>query len=270
MNFNFELILFYAVVVCGVIDLFDRLFLAKKRKLAYEAKNQGAAQPAEMKLPIIIEYAKSFFPILLVVFLLRSFLYEPFRIPTSSLEPTLLVGDFILVNKYDYGVRLPVLHDKIIKNNEPQRGDIIVFRWPPNPSVDFIKRVIGVPGDHISYIDKVLSVNGQKVPQDLVNFTSRIDEEGQQQEVALKEENLLGVKHTIYQNKNQPSEDFTDIVVPKGMYFVMGDNRDDSADSRFWGFVPEANIVGKAVAIWMSWDKSDYKVRWNRLIKPIH
>jgi signal peptidase I len=260
MNFNFELILFYAVVICGAIALFDIVFLAKKRK--------RSAHPD--KMPLLVEYARSFFPILLVVFLLRSFLYEPFRIPSGSLEPTLLVGDFVLVNKFDYGIRIPVIHDKIIKMHEPKRGDIFVFRYPPNPSVDFIKRVIGLPGDHIKYVNKVLSVNGQEIPQELLSTTTRIDEEGNKQPVYIKQEDFFGVKHSIYQNTNQESENFEDIVVPEGQYFAMGDNRDDSADSRFWGFVPEKNIVGKAVLVWMSWDSTDHTIRWKRLFKPIH
>jgi signal peptidase I len=270
MNFNFELILFYAVLISGLITLFDVVFFAKKRKLAYEAETKGLPNPPEMKYPLIIEYARSFFPILLAVFLLRSFLYEPFRIPSSSLEPTLLVGDFVLVNKFDYGVRVPVAHNKLIKTGAPQRGDIFVFRFPPNPSLDFIKRVIGLPGDHIKYVNKVLYINGKEIPQTVKSTTTRIDEEGRKQDVIVKEEDLFGVKHAIYQNQNHENDDFKDIVVPEGMYFAMGDNRDDSADSRYWGFVPEKNIIGKAVLVWMSWNSSDHNVRWNRLIKSIH
>jgi signal peptidase I len=260
MNFNFELILFYAIVVTGVIALFDLLFLAKKRK--------------DKPLPIIIDYARAFFPILLLVFVLRSFLFEPFRIPSSSLEPTLLVGDFIIVNKFDYGLRLPVLHTKIFPINEPKTGDVIVFRWPPRPSIDFIKRVIGVPGDRISYIDKVLYVNGEKIPQEFKENVSKLDEQGSQQDLVRKVENLLGREHAIYQNSSSPQRDFKDLLVPEGMYYVMGDNRDDSADSRFWGFVPEENIVGKAIVVWMSWNsmaqKVQNKVRWDRVGKQIY
>lgn len=269
MNFNFELILFYAVVISGVIYLFDILFLAKKRNQIYQKENKKNPNPPEMKYPLIIEYARSFFPILLIVFLLRSFLYEPFRIPSSSLEPTLLVGDFLLVNKFDYGVRLPVVHKKLFNNSDPKRGDIFVFRFPANPSIDFIKRVIGLPGDHIKYIDKVLYINGEKMPQTLLDTTTRVDEQGVTQDVYLKEENLMGVKHNIYQNKNQTSENFDDIVVPEGMYFAMGDNRDDSADSRYWGFVPDKNIIGKAVVIVGSWDSSKYRLRLNRSFQRI-
>src|SRR5690348_9324908 len=150
MNFNFELILFYATIITGLISLFDIIFLAPRRR---HKKNLN--KPAH--IPLLADYSRSFSPILLIVFLLRSFLYEPFRIPSGSLEPTLLTGDFILVNKFDYGIRLPVVHKKIFGTAEPQRGDIMIFRWPPNPSFDFIKRVIGLPGDHISYINKELT-----------------------------------------------------------------------------------------------------------------
>jgi signal peptidase I len=270
MNFNFELILFYAVLVSGLIALFDLIFFAKKRKLAYKAETEGLSNPPEMKYPIIIEYARSFFPILLAVFLLRSFLYEPFRIPSSSLEPTLLVGDFVLVNKFDYGVRVPVAHNKLAKTGEPKHGDIFVFRYPPKPSLDFIKRVVGLPGDHLKYVNKVLFINGQEMKQTFKENTTRINEDGHKIDVIVKEEDLQGVKHAIYQNQNQASDDFEDIVVPEGMYFAMGDNRDDSADSRYWGFVPEKNIIGKAVLIWMSWNSTDHNIRWNRLIQSIH
>lgn len=257
MNFNFELILFYATLICGVIALLDVIFWAKKR-------NQ-----AQKKMPIIIDYARAFFPVLLLVFLLRSFLYEPFRIPSGSLKPTLDIGDFILVNKYDYGIRLPVIHTKIFTLNEPKRGDIFVFRWPPNTSVDFIKRVIGIPGDKISYINKVLYVNGEKIPQTFIENRVDHDESGSTWNVELKHENFFGVEHDIFQSPDKTSDDFHDVVVPEGMYFAMGDNRDDSADSRYWGFVPEENIVGRATRVWMSWDSDTNTVRWRRIGKKI-
>ncbi|EKD54976.1 MAG: signal peptidase I [uncultured bacterium] len=259
MNFNFELILFYALLVCGVIALFDILFLAKKRGVK--------------KQPIVIEYARSFFPILLIVFLLRSFLYEPFRIPSGSLEPTLLIGDFILVNKFDYGIRLPVIHKKIYPVGDLKHGDIIVFRFPPKPSIDYIKRVVGLPGDRISYVNKVLYVNGKEAPQIFQKNTTDQSEDGSTWNVVQKQENLLGVQHSIYQIPDRLGDDFKDLVVPPGMYFAMGDNRDDSADSRYWGFVPDANIIGKASVIWMSWDSNAdflHKIRWNRIGSLIH
>jgi signal peptidase I len=258
MNFNFELILFYAVVISGLIALFDRFFLAKKRQLA-----------GNTKLPILSDYAYSFFPVLLLVFLLRSFLYEPFRIPSGSLKPTLDIGDFILVNKFDYGIRLPVLHKKIYPIGELKRGDIVVFRFPANPSIDFIKRVIGLPGDRISYINKTLYINGQKAPQELVKNTSDIDDNGIKIDVTEKQENLAGIKHAIYQMQDHPNDNMADITVPPGMYFVMGDNRDNSGDSRYWGFVPDENIIGKAIYVWMSWDGFKNRIRWQRIGKPI-
>jgi signal peptidase I len=265
MNFNFELILFYATLVCGVIALIDQIFFAKKRNLRHAQIAANVENPPPLKLPLLIDYARSFFPILLIVFLLRSFLYEPFRIPTGSLEPTLQIGDFILVNKFDYGVRLPILHTKLYKGNEPKRGDIMVFRWPPNPSVDFIKRVIGVPGDHISYIDKTIYVNGQKIPTEFEKDTVANDENGNVNKVVQKQEDFLGIKHKIFEVPDEVSYDYRDIVVPKDMYFVMGDNRDFSADSRYWGFVPDQNIIGRATLVWMSWDSMINRVRWNRI-----
>lgn len=259
MNFNFELILFYATLITGVIALIDVLFFARKRN-------------KDGKMPVIIDYARSFFPVLLIVFLLRSFLFEPFRIPSGSLEPTLIMGDFILVNKFGYGLRLPVAHKKVMSVGDLKRGDIVVFRWPPNTSVDFIKRVIGLPGDRISYINKELTINGQKIPQTFLQNSKAIDEGGNEWEATEKQEDLFGVKHSIFINPSRHDHDFRDIVVPPGMYFMMGDNRDDSADSRYWGFVPDKNIVGKAELVWMSWDKFGGipdKVRWNRIGKMI-
>lgn len=260
MNFNFELILFYATLISGAIALFDILFLAKKRKAKAKAKGE------EEKQPILIEYARSFFPVFLIVFLLRSFLFEPFRIPSPSLEPSLLTGDFILVNKFDYGIRLPVTGKKIVSIGEPKRGDIMVFRWPPDKSYDFIKRVIGLPGDTVSYVDKELLINGQKIPQE--NLSEQASDSAWH--AIEKQEDIFGVKHDIYINPNAYSRNYYNVTVPKGMYFVMGDNRDMSADSRYWGFVPDKNIIGKAVMVLMSWDKEDYRIRYSRIGKLVH
>lgn len=257
MNFNFELILFYAVIISGLIALLDAIFLAPKRKKAQTEK-----------LPFISEYARSFFPILLLVFSLRSFAYEPFRIPSGSLKPTLLVGDFILVNKFDYGIRLPVIHTKILPVNEPKRGDIVVFREPQIESRDLIKRVIGIPGDHISYKNKVLYINGIIIPQQFEKYSIDQEDSVGPWEVVQKQENLFGVEHCIYQIPDKENDDF-DVVVPKGKYFMMGDNRDSSADSRSWGFLPEENIIGKATRVWMSYDKPTHPIRWARVGKKI-
>lgn len=262
MNFNFELILFYITLVAGVICLFDWLFLAKKRRI----RQSNVAEP---ELPVIIDYARSFFPVLLVVFIFRSFVYEPFRIPSGSLKPTLLTGDFILVNKFDYGLRLPVAHKHVTAGVAPKRGDIIVFRWPPNPSVDFIKRVVGVPGDKISYVNKEIYINGNKMTQNILETKEVRDDNGETMRVQESMEDLSGVKHRIYTNPAIMARDFKDVVVPEDSYFVMGDNRDDSEDSRYWGFVRDKDIVGKAVLVWMSWNNLDTDVRWNRIGTPI-
>lgn len=257
MNFNFELILFYAVLISATIAMLDILFLAAQRK-----KTQST------KLPIIIDYARSFLPILLVVFSVRSFAFEPFRIPSGSLKPTLLVGDFILVNKFDYGIRLPIIHTKIFSIHEPHRGDIVVFREPPTESRDLIKRVIGIPGDRVSYKNKILYINGKKISQKFEKYSTDHDENLEPWKVVQKQENLFGVEHSIYQIPGREKDDF-DVVVPHGKYFMMGDNRDDSADSRSWGFLPEENIIGKATRVWMSYDSPRHPVRWSRIGEKI-
>jgi len=261
MNFNFELILFYATLITGLISLLDVLFLAPRRK--------AKSKKTSVKMPVVIDYSRSFFPVLLIVFLFRSFVYEPFRIPSSSLEPTLLMGDFILVNKYDYGLRIPVLHKQLLPNGKPNRGDIVVFRWPPDERFDFIKRVIGLPGDHVSYINKNLFINGKKIPQSFLKKIDVRDEAGNQWEARENNEDLTGVNHEIYIDMGKSGTDYKDVIVPEGMYFVMGDNRDNSADSRYWGFVPEKNIVGRAVMVWMSWNTDEFGLRWSRIGKMI-
>lgn len=257
MNFNFELLFFYAIIITGAIVLIDTLFLAKKRK-----------QARQHKLPIIIDYARSFFPVLILVFSVRSFAYEPFRIPSGSLKPTLLIGDFILVNKFAYGIRLPVVHTKIMSIGEPKRGDIVVFRGPPTEARDLIKRVIGVPGDHISYRNKVLYINGEQATQQFEQYGTDEEDNIGPWQVAEKKENLFGIEHNIYQIPNKANDDF-DVVVPEGKYFMMGDNRDVSDDSRYWGFLPEQNIIGKATRVLISYDKATHPLRLNRVGEKI-
>lgn len=264
MNLNFEFLIFYALVISGVVVLFDLLFLARKR---------AKANFSVKKMPPIVDYSRSFFPVLLVVFSLRSFLFEPFRVPSGSLEPTLFVGDFILTNKFSYGLRLPFLHKTIVPLGTVNHGDIVVFHYPPDPSIYYIKRVIGLPGDHLSYINKILYVNGTPAPQTFEKNTLDYDNYGFSWDVVQKQENFLGIQHGIYQIPTKPAEDFKDLVVPPGKYFMMGDNRDDSSDSRAWGFVPDENIVGKATLIWLSWDSRanwSHKIRWNRIGTRIH
>jgi len=255
---NFALILFLLTVLTGVVALADRMVLAKRR--APDARE-----------PWYVEYAKSFFPVLLIVFLLRSFVAEPFKIPSSSMRPTLEVGDFILVNKFAYGIRLPIIEQKIIPIGNPNRGDVVVFRYPINPSQDFIKRVVGVPGDQVVYRDKKLTVNGQPVPQTPDGSYSYL--EGLQFTSTLRFTEQVGDKqYNIAQNPQAPPVflpnvrafpersncDYNDrgfsCKVPPGSYFMMGDNRDNSDDSRYWGFVPDDHIRGKAFFIWFNWD----------------
>ena len=255
---DFAIFMFVLLVVTGAIWLADYCFLRARRA-------PGAGEPWW------VEYPKSFFPVILLVFLLRSFLVEPFKIPSGSMLPTLLVGDFILVNKFTYGIRLPILNLKIVDINQPQRGEVMVFRYPGDPSIDYIKRVVGLPGDHIVYRDKRLTVNGEEVhvvPDNQLDY----HENGPAQEF---QENLGTHQHVILTRDEYPpvilsrveqfpfrgncdyNESGFACTVPPGHYFMMGDNRDSSSDSRYWGFVPDRNIVGKAFMIW--WNFSDLK-----------
>jgi len=241
MDYDFSFFLALASLVTGVIWLLYSFYLRRHP----DKKNQPE--------PIIVEYAKSFFPVILIVFLLRSFLVEPFRIPSGSMMPTLLVGDFILVNKFKYGIRLPVINKKIIDIDKPKRGDIVVFRYPRNPKVDYIKRLVGVPGDRVTYRNKQLYVNGKPVPRAYVGRYQGIG--GGKNMTGAKDyiEDLTGVKHHILRVDRLPGVN-RDYIVPQGHYYMMGDNRDNSNDSRFWGTVPEQNLVGKAFFVWMNFD----------------
>ena len=250
---NFALILVVLAFVSGIIALLDILIWSKKR-------------PIDKKPGKIIEYSRSFFPVFFTVLLLRSFLIEPFRIPSGSLEPTLLVGDFVAVNKFAYGLRLPVWEKKIVPISNPKCGEIAIFRWPPSPEFDYIKRVIGVPGDTISYRNKVVYVNGQQMKQDFVEYTT---DESSGRAVAKYQESLCGVVHNIYINPNIKAQDF-EIEVPAGQYFMMGDNRDDSSDSRYWGFVSDEYLRGKGLLVWMSWNSKTSSIRWSRMGRFIH
>lgn len=250
---NFALILVLLSALSGIIFLLDILFFAKRR-----GPNQKPNR--------IIEYSRSFFPVFLLVLVLRSFLIEPFRIPSGSLEPTLLVGDFVAVNKFAYGLRLPVLENKIIPIAKPKTGEVAVFRWPPDPSYDYIKRVIGVPGDKISYHNKILTINGKEMKQTFLEYKT---DESSGRPVAKYRENLSGITHDIYIRPDVPAEDF-EVVVPEGQYFMLGDNRDDSADSRFWGFTSDAYLRGKAFLVWMSWNGKTDSIRWSKIGRLIH
>ena len=250
-NFNFPLLLVLSVFVTGVVVLLDWLFWLPKRK---EEATQleitaGADADQPVKESAIVEMSKSVFPILLLVLVIRSFLFEPFQIPSGSMIPTLAVGDFILVSKYNYGLRLPVVGTKILPIGEPKRGDVMVFKQPGRENINFIKRVIGLPGDSVAYMGKRIAVNGQVVPEE---FLAQLNDG--RSIYRLYNEGAVGGQYQI--RKELTSNDFRaegEWVIPKGMYFVMGDNRDRSNDSRYWGFVPEQNVVGKAVYIWMHW-----------------
>jgi signal peptidase I len=248
----FALFMIIILIVTGLIWLLDIFVLSKKRAAGVDE-------------PLIVEYAKSFFPVILVVFFVRSFIVEPFKIPSGSMMPTLLAGDFILVNKFTYGLRVPILNNAFIEINQPKRGDVIVFHYPPAPSVDYIKRVVGLPGDKIKYQDKQLSINGELVTlQDGSNYEYVMS--GLNVVTAKKYRETLGsIEHDILIHDLIGSYEADsiggkfsngdEITVPPGHYLAMGDNRDNSSDSRVWGFVPERNLVGKAFFIWMNFDE---------------
>jgi signal peptidase I len=290
---NFALILFVLVIITGVAWVADKLVFMPQRRRAADAavaefdrqqarvgerfadenapQTRARLRDEKLRQPWWLEYSASFFPVILVVFVVRSFVVEPFKIPSGSMVPTLLVGDFILVNKFEYGIRLPITNTKITEGRTPARGDVVVFRYPKDESVDYIKRVIGLPGDVIEYQDKKLTINGKPVPE--APLPDYLDEErlGYAKQF---EEDIDGRKNAILNNPAVPpfivgAEDFpyrdnctynargVICKVPPGNYFMMGDNRDNSADSRYWGFAPDRNIVGRAFFIWMNF--SDLK-----------
>jgi signal peptidase I len=264
MTLDFPLILVILVFGSGLIWLGDALFLAPaRRKRVLELQGQypewdreGSKQAESFKAqvsssarePVLVEYARSFFPVLFVVFVLRSFIVEPFQIPSSSMVPTLQVGDYILVNKYTYGIRLPVIRTKVLAVNEPKRGDVMVFFPPHMNDTYYIKRVVGLPGDTVTYRDKRLTINGEPVATE---WLAVVPEGRSRFNVGL--ESLGETSHLTQVDQTRPEREFSVVVMP-GHYFMMGDNRDNSSDSRIWGQVPEKDIVGKAFAIWMHWD----------------
>ena len=284
---NFALLLFLATVVTGAYWLAERFYFLPQRHRAAQAIEDAAAQRrAELdrrgsaKVDIDVQESKErllmqpwwldwtagLFPVIATVFLLRSFLFEPFKIPSGSMIPTLQVGDLILVNKFTYGVRLPVINVKIIEMNSPQRGDVMVFRYPPQPSYDYIKRVVGVPGDEVAYLNKRLTINGQAV--DTASAADFFDDsvmryfKQYEEQLGTRPHRLLnnpevpafiqGASNFAYRDNCRYSVEGVVCKVPKGHYFMMGDNRDNSLDSRYWGFVPESHIVGKAFFVWMN------------------
>mgnify|MGYP003295875736 CR=1 FL=1 len=255
----FEIVLVALTLFTGVVWLLDKLFMAKRR-----AARAGLVEPVE---PVVVDYAKAFFPVLAVVLCLRSFVAEPFRIPSGSMIPTLQIGDFILVNKFAYGLRLPISNQKFIGTGEPKRGDVVVFRPPQHPDEDWIKRVIGLPGDTVAYRNDTVYVNGTALRY---RPDGRYVGTGQGEEATgarLLTEELPGRPHPVLERDDRPYfvQGEGEWTVPEGSYFVMGDNRDNSEDSRFWGFLPESDLRGKAFLIWMNWDGSAGGVNFNRI-----
>ena len=285
---NFALLLFLATVITGAYWLAERFYFFPRRQAAAAQLEVSAAerrkqldaqgidkvdgidvQEGKTRLlmqPWWLDWTAGLFPVIAVVFILRSFLFEPFKIPSGSMIPTLQVGDLILVNKFTYGVRLPVINKKITEGTAPKRGDVMVFRYPPQPSMDYIKRVVGVPGDEVAYINKRLTINGKVVPttnqpdyfeQDAMRYFKQIEEQlGDKTHRAIINPDVpnfvQGVTDFKYKDNCRYSVEGVTCKVPEGHYFMMGDNRDNSLDSRYWGFVPDANIVGRAFFVWMN------------------
>ncbi|NCN69764.1 MAG: signal peptidase I [Rhodoferax sp.] len=284
---NFALLLFLATVVTGLYWLAERFyFLPQRQKAAAElqanalARNEklgelgisqvdGDVAPAQQKIlaqPWWLDWTAGLFPVIIGVFILRSFLFEPFKIPSGSMIPTLWVGDLILVNKFHYGLRLPVLNTKITEGTPPQRGDVMVFRYPPKPSLDYIKRVVGVPGDEVAYLNKRLTINGQPISttavpeffdEDTMRYFKQFEETlGDKPHRLLNDDGrpafVPGADEFEFKSNCRYSIEGLVCKVPQGHYFMMGDNRDNSLDSRYWGFVPDKNIVGKAFFVWMN------------------
>ena len=267
MSFDFPTIIVLLVFATGLIWAFDAAVLARRRQAA--AREGAGAGEGVVEAPPsrIVEYAKSFFPVFLIVLVLRSFIVEPFRIPSNSMMPTLLTGDFILVNKFDYGIRLPVLDTKVLDIGAPERGDVVVFRFPEDPSTPFIKRIVGVPGDRIAYFDKILYVNDESMEQSPLGRYVGVGSGAVMNGASLRLEQLADAGHRILIEPNARTVEGT-TVVPEGHYFVLGDNRDNSRDSRYWGTVSDELLIGKAFRIWMNWDFG-HGIDWKRIGKSI-
>jgi signal peptidase I len=271
MNIDFAAVLVALTALSGAIWGFDAAFLAPRRRgrLAGHSAALGAIGEAAIdRPPLLVDYAKSFFPIFLIVLLLRSFLIEPFRIPSASMVPTLLEGDFILVNKYAFGIRLPVLNTKVIPIGAPERGDVVVFRPPHEPDKPYIKRVVGLPGDVIGYRNKTVYVNGEPALQADLGTYRGTGRAMLYNGATLKRENLLGVDHEILLRSSAPSKAGA-FTVPANHYFMMGDNRDNSSDSREWGVVADENLIGKAFMIWMHWE-GGVRFNFSRIGDGVH
>ena len=274
MNLDFPTVLVSLTLITGLVWAWD--LLVGKPARVRKALERGMARPR--REPVWVDWCRSFFPIILIVLLLRSFVVEPFRIPSNSMMPTLLTGDFILVNKFAYGLRLPISHQKFLNVGKPSRGDVAVFRYPTDPRVDFIKRIVAVPGDRVGYANKTLYINDRPVALRKIQTYTGVGSGADTTGFDHVKEDLLGVEHEMLINPRKPDYSLgchtlsgRTYTVPEGHYFVMGDNRDQSNDSRCWGPVPEENLVGKAFMIWMSWDwNDDWLPNWGRIAHVIH
>lgn len=262
MNLDFAAVIVLLTALSGLIWAVDALAFAPRRRAAAGVAGTGGGQA--VPTPLLVDYARSFFPIFLIVLVLRSFLVEPFRIPSGSMMPTLLIGDFILVNKFTYGIRLPVINAKVIDVSHPQRGDIVVFRYPEDPATPFIKRIVGLPGDRVAYYDKTLYINGKPLEYKAIGPYTGVGAGEPMSGALLAEEFIDSRNHQILVMPERPSRE-VEAVIPEGEYFVLGDNRDNSKDSRYWGTVPDENLIGKAFVIWMNWDSRNGGVEWSRL-----
>lgn len=259
-SLDFALILTCLLSVTAIAAIINELVLAPRRAKLGKTPSW------------VIEYAASLFPVILFVWILRSFIVQPYRVPTGSLEPTILPGDFILVSQFNYGIRIPVIDRVVIPISTPKRGQIALFHWPPNPKIFLVKRVIGLPGDHIRYTkNRELYINGTLIKHNHPKVMPAIKGDMTHPLRAIYTEDLLGVKHQIVINRGPSDGIDIDMIVPPHHYFMLGDNRDESNDSRYWGLVPQENLIGKAFMIGMSWDPVHYRIRWSRIghvLKP--
>lgn len=276
LNMDFSFFLFLALIITGLVIVWDTVLrnrTARKRgrsKKVEHSKIDNQVGSKGSQRSVIVDYARAFFPVILIVFVLRSFVVEPFRIPSGSMLPTLHIGDFILVDKFRYGIRFPIFNIKVIPVKSPERGEVMVFRYPHDNKTNFIKRIVGLPGDEIIYIDKKVFINGVAA-QDTEIDRYTLLAQNRRLDVIERKEVIGASTHSILNDAGRQSRSMK-VTVPANSYFVMGDNRDHSNDSRYWGFVPERNVVGRAFLVWFSWDsnqKLSQRINWARIGEKI-